>query len=750
MVLNNHLLIRFPGTKLPVPGITRDRADKFQKNSALFDEPCNFVVMKCVCCIFFVLLTSFVSAGQYNVFEENGKVGVKNEQGKVLIPAQYESIGWSNRQFTVVDKVTGYRQGGQWGLITLDNHRVTKPLYYELIPAEGSVIIARKKSGLSMRVMTGCLNSTGKEIIPFQYDGLTVAALRAVVYSRSENQFKYGLIDMSNKVLIPVNYAGIHPLGSLRFSVENNEKKMAIFSDLGKQLTKFNIDSLSDFRKNYAIIYQNQKQGVIDRDGIIKAEANYREIKIQEDGAITARQADEWIFLDGQNKSLRKITADSILALGKNLFKVSYGGQARFTDSQMNPVGNGPFTSIGTFIHGKALVSTGKKFGLVKSNGLLLINPQYAKLRWNERFIFACIRPEGKDKWILLDSAGNHKTTARPYDHIADFNGLFFPIRNRGYWGALDPDGKEIIACVYDSLVQHQGNHIAVKFRGQYGIIDLKESWVVTPKPNRSQLVDDEHYIERTQKTWFLKTYDGTTIYFSDNEFEVRGDHIVEHLSSGNRWNINLQGRIIERLDRPEDPVQRIDEEQEGLRAIQRDGKFGFVDNRGRLRIANRYDDVQSFTQGLAAIKIRGKWGFISHQEKIIIQPAYEYVTPFREGYSVVQTKGLKGLIDISGRIILPMRFELIEILTNKRLRITQNGLTGLADSTGKILIMPKYTYVDDVGNGYVIIGRDGRFGLLNLQGLSTIPLIYESLIYDRYHDQFLALKKSPWLPLKL
>ena len=57
-------------------------------------------------------------------------------------------------------------------------------------------------------------------------------------------------------------------IGSLRYAVENFESKIALFTESGKQITGFTIDSISTFKKNFAIIYQGLYQGLIDRDGI--------------------------------------------------------------------------------------------------------------------------------------------------------------------------------------------------------------------------------------------------------------------------------------------------------------------------------------------------------------------------------------------------------------------------------------------------------------------------------------------------
>src|SRR5215216_6638431 len=105
---------------------------------------------------------SSITVGDFSLYEENGKVGLKNQQGQVLIPAQYEAIGWSNGRFSLVNNVTGYQSGGVWGLINIQNNRITRPEFVDLSPGEGSLIVARKKIEGTVRIQTGCINTAGK------------------------------------------------------------------------------------------------------------------------------------------------------------------------------------------------------------------------------------------------------------------------------------------------------------------------------------------------------------------------------------------------------------------------------------------------------------------------------------------------------------------------------------------------------------------------------------------------------------
>lgn len=688
-----------------------------------------------------------IETNEYVVYEENGKVGLKDQQGKVLIPAQYEALGWSNGKLSLINNVTGYRNGNLWGLINLQNSRITKSEFVDLSPGEGDLIVARKKIKGTIRIQTGCINSSGKVIIPFQYDGLRISAFRCIVYTRTTSQFKHGLINFDNKILIPLNYQSVYPLGSLRYGVQDFNSKTAIFSEDGEQITNFVIDSISTFKKDYAVIYQNQLQGLIDRQGRTKLEPIYREIKIQDDGSVSARKADGWFWLNGENKLIRQINADSVSVVQPNLLKIKTGEKIWLADKDFKPVNDLLFSFVGQFKNGKTFFRIGARTGMLNNAGKIIIKPLYKELLPDRQFIRARLNDE-QAKWIVLDSVG-HTITSRGYEYLDSYNGKYFPAKNRGYWGVINDQGKEIVACVHDSLIQQQNDLIVVKFKGKYGVINLKEDWIVTPQVGKLRLLNDDRYLQSTPKTKFLKSRNGQIIYFSDNALEVKDSYLLEYLPSGIIWKIDLNGVIVDRMVHPQD-IERIFEEREGLRAIKKDGRYGFVDSRGRLRIANRYEDVKDFSNSLAAAKIRGKWGFINKEDQIAIQPVYDEVLSFKEKFAIVKQKSFCGLIDKTGKLVLPVRYDSIVVLPEHRFKVKQNNMWGLADGRGKIILNPKYDELNDLNNGYIIVSREGKFGLLSLQGISTIPQIYDGLKFDPYHNEYIALKKTAWEELRL
>lgn len=687
---------------------------------------------------------SLVRSTHFTLFEENGKVGLKDEEGRVLIPATYDAIGWSNGKLSIIDKVVGYRSNGLWGLIHTSNRIVTPAEFLELKPGEGSFLLAQKTSALSQRPSFGIINTSGKEIIPCQYDGLQLQNMRAVVMSKSGTRFLFGLTDLSHRVLIPLKYQRIFSLGSLRFAVEDFDNKTAIFSDDGSQVTGFTIDSISRFKKDYAIVFQNQRQGLINRSGHLVVEPSYGGVRVKEDGTIEVRETDSWFFLDGQNKLLGGFQADVVKPLSPGHYAVRIGGRTQLTNSSLKPLHAGFFSAVADFSHGIALFKHAGKTGAITEAGKILIPAVYENLVVDGNFFLARLGNGHKNRWVVLDRQGNH-LTEKQYEYIAPFNGKYYAVRNRGFWGAVDQNGTQTISCVHDSLMQQKGDHVVVKFKGQYGIINLHENWIVTPQINPLALLDDEAYFEFADKTTFLKSFSGNIIYFSDNRLEYAGGYVRENLESGAYWIIDMNGLIADSARQPLG-AETVFRESEGFRAIRKDGKFGFIDNEGRLRIANRYEAVKPFSGGLAAMRIRNKWGFIDPYEKLVVQPVYDDVEDYRGGHAIVRQENRSGLLNGNGKIVLPLRYDEISRNDHNRFTLRIGKLYGLADASGTVIIHPKFDGITDTGNGYVVVQRDGKFGLLTLQGVNTIPMVYDDLTFDPYHNHYLAVKKSPWI----
>ncbi len=695
--------------------------------------------------LLFLLIVTFCSAESFQIFEENGKVGIKNEQGKVVLPASFEALGWSDGSFSVISGVTGYRSNNQWGILNLSKEFITKAEYENLIHASGDYFIARKKINPT-QTKSGCLNLKGEIKIPFQYDGISIHGLRAIVFNLYLGHYSYGLIDLQNTVLIPLKYQKINPLGTLRFAVENEKGKIALFDTDGKAKTEFKIDSISVFQNEHAILYQNLSQGLIDRDGVIVTEPVFQQIKIMDEHAATLSHH-EWIVLNAKNEVQRKIQADELLPTLEEVIIYGYSTKYGLLDAAMNVTLDAQYDQLTPLGSGHFRAKQKGKTGIVRLDNSFSIPLVYDSLLGKSDSFRAYKKGEG---WALVDLLNKPKTQ-KQYDWLGAKQNEIYPVKNFGYWGAINSTGIETIHCVYDSLIEISSEQVVVSFKNQYGIISTNEKWLVPPQSFPLHLVNDLCYVQIQGSNIFLTKFSGEVIYFTDNRVEFQKESWIEYLPDGTIKTLDYEGRLLNRvIPPPLDKLEEVYQEHEGMRGIKRDGKYGFVDSRNRLRIANRYDGIGDFHEGLAAIKLLGKWGFLDKEDHIVINPNFQTVQSYKNGLCIVLKNNKAGVIDKSGTFILNPQYDSIESQSNGKFRLYDKNLMGLADSEGSILIEPRFDFLQDIDNGFVIVGRDKKFGLIHINGLSAIPIIYDSLSFDSDNNQYLALKKADWENIKL
>ena len=92
-----------------------------------------------------------------------------------------------------------------------------------------------------------------------------------------------------------------------------------------------------------------------------------------------------------------------------------------------------------------------------------------------------------------------------------------------------------------------------------------------------------------------------------------------------------------------------IKETQEGLAAVQKGYRWGFVDEQGVEVISPKYGLVWDFNDGLAIVQLNGKLGFVNKTGKEVVPLKYSSTGSFREGLAEVSLNGKSGKIDRAG-----------------------------------------------------------------------------------------------------
>ncbi len=176
-----------------------------------------------------------------------------------------------------------------------------------------------------------------------------------------------------------------------------------------------------------------------------------------------------------------------------------------------------------------------------------------------------------------------------------------------------------------------------------------------------------------------------------------------------------------------------------GVYAI--DDRRGFINTKtGDVVIdakANDYEKAWVFSDGLAAVMKDGKVGFINVDNELVIPFQFDYSSNrwgdtgylFHDGYCVMTNKdGKFGLIDISGNwVVEPEYDELWNAHKTGNRIVVNDGKHGVLDSCGNVVYPTEYFYIDIWEDGFVLT-KDGRKWQEDYEGNIVNPFVIDGV----------------------
>ena len=251
---------------------------------------------------------------------------------------------------------------------------------------------------------------------------------------------------------------------SIYFVVQkNNEEKR-----------NYEIAKITDYK--YFVLKENNKYGVIDREGNTIIEAKYDSIKItnpekavficyEEELVKVLNESSEEIFTEYESiepLKLKNVSGD--LMYEKTTLKYSENGKYGIIDLYGNRLTDAIYEEIDTlqFKEGELLVKINDKYGIININGVTLVKAEYDKIE--------------SDKYYQEDDG--YKSSGYIVSEITD----------EGYrYGYVNLNGKEIIETLYNELyrivdVTSKDVYIIAAENGKYGLLKNGEKIIETEK----------------------------------------------------------------------------------------------------------------------------------------------------------------------------------------------------------------------------------------------------------------------------
>ena len=165
-----------------------------------------------------------------------------------------------------------------------------------------------------------------------------------------------------------------------------------------------------------------------------------------------------------------------------------------------------------------------------------------------------------------------------------------------------------------------------------------------------------------------------------------------------------------------------------GLRFLpyREEGRWGFIDEQGRVRIPARYEFVGAFVDGQAQVGLDGSVGRVDRSGQVIIPIRYEEVVDPSEGLSVVEAGDSAGAVDRAGRMVIPMRYEDLGESSGGLSFARMGGRYGYVDGHGVERVPFEYEEAASFIHGVAVVRKAGAFGVIDRQGAVVVPCRYD------------------------
>ena len=504
---------------------------------------------------------------QYNYFvlKQNGKTGVIDRSGNIVIDAKYDDIKIPNPQKDVFvcynegnsqilnsqkeqiltnyqniepirlqniasnlmfeKSVLSYKENDKYGLINFQGKKITKPIYDEisgLSYKEGELLVKQNDK-------YGVINIKGHKLIDIKYDKIAVDGYYTnddgykkagyIITTTTQEGYRYGYINYNGKLILKPEYNELSRITD----ITDNENAYLLCAKNGqfgvnkneKEIVKNEYQSISyDKTNNLLVVEKSKKYGIASLDGKVIVPAQFLQIDVI-GNYLYAKNEQGTIVYDNQGKETNMDTNVAILDTGNDKYKIKINNQ------------------------------NGTKYGLITKEGKTLIEEKYSYMEYL-------------------------------------YNDYFIVSNEKSKLGVIDNKDTVKIKIENDSVQKIEGT-------------DLIQVVVA----NTTKLYD------KTMNN--ICEMENATVEVNNDYIKIYNDKQIQYFSKDGKELKNTETY----------PNNELFSKQEN-------GKWGFVNKNGSVIIEAKYDKVTEFNEyGYAAVNKDGKWGAINQKGEEVVEPMY-------------------------------------------------------------------------------------------------------------------------------
>jgi len=566
-------------------------------------------------------------------FRSGGKFGYVNRSGKEIIPAAFEGAADFSGGVALVI------QGGRYGFIDSTGTFVFKPQFDSVGKFVGDFVVV----GLGGKY--GVVHRGGETILPCEYDSVRVQTPEEWDY--------YQTIGFKADDLAVI-YAG------------KGEEYVEYYSFIvrpdGSSASERVAGSVGLFYDGLASFSLGDKTGFLGPDARIAAIPQYAEVLPFSGGRAWVRNAEGWgiigrrgevvvpprydrcELIDASTAVVREKTSGKcglVSSAGAVIVPCEYLNIERYSAQSHNVL-------LATRSQAKGSVN----YAFLTMDGKRIGEATCTPWNWTRSEDFVFLYEAGTAKTIFIRRGGKAMGTL-PYakiEQIGDIEGRrFYRYLEGGQYGILDENLEVLVAPAFSEVGW-----------ASYGCVRVKSGSIVSclrfdggrmasyPYAGVYDFSSRAFRVYKDGKFGFIRRSDGAMV--TEPRFDVVWDLsdgmalVAVDYSTGNPyrsgWNEASGMKFDMIYNRGFDK-----------------GRFGYVDEEGRVAIQPVFDCGYDFSEGLAVVRLgdfhTGKRSYIDKSGTMIVNPSFNYAYSFRNGIGCVIVDEKVGYIDKSGRFIV-------------------------------------------------------------------------------------------------
>jgi hypothetical protein len=486
---------------------------------------------------------------------KNGLFGVIDTNFNVIIKPIYDFISNSWR--------SGFRvkKNNKWGILDANGKAIT-PIMYEEVGPSGRNTFCAKQNG-----KWGLLDSLNHWLIPAEMDSKIYMFQEGIVKKNG----KYGVMSRNGEVVIPIIYSkAINYEDPLTYRFKNGifSKPLNYKLKEEKDSTVYKRLQSIESEKKFRIYKENNLYGLKDINNKLIVKPQYKTLLYFSEGLAFATSDSFQGYIDTNGKQ--------VIRLGKQYYGRGFQNGSANIYSATN--GHSNFRS---------------KIGSIDRKGSIIISPKYD---WLSKYPNGRYRAHQDSSILILDSNGQfiqefrketpiiHQKMMRKLEVDLPYKEDEFTFFYNDKMCFINNQGEEITGMKYDLVYRYDSKNdlLIVKKDSLYGLINTNGKSILP----------------------------------------------IEYESIKNR-----QWQSVDLI-------------------LKRYGKFGLFNVNDYSIIPCKYDKLRWEAEGLMAVAKNEKWGFINNKGEVIIPLEYDSVTNFRENESTVLNGDKKYKINRLNQII--------------------------------------------------------------------------------------------------